>query len=116
MVEYKQSEDGSSNTHILSIDDDPLTQVLGKKSKGLPGVGSFVSKSKYNAALHPYLMYSGEKGEKRFWKASLIRCNHNLILFSSFARYEPLFLIENNKIIIFTSLLITSYDICYSHK
>lgn len=42
LVKSTQSESDNSSVHPLSIDNDPLTQVFGKKAKGLPGVGSFV--------------------------------------------------------------------------
>ncbi|KAJ6809755.1 uncharacterized protein M6B38_163125 [Iris pallida] len=64
LAESTQSESDNNSVHPLSIDNDPLTQVFGKKVKGLPGVGSFVSKRKYDATLHAHIMYTEEKGER----------------------------------------------------
>lgn len=64
IVESKQRESGNSSVHLLSIDNDPLTQVFVKKSKGLPGVGSYVSRRRYDVVLHSHIMYTEERGER----------------------------------------------------
>lgn len=64
MIEEAKTRGDDSNAHSLLIDDDPLTRVLGKKTNGLPGVGSCVSKTQYEASLPSHMLRLHDKAEK----------------------------------------------------
>ncbi|KAJ6827763.1 uncharacterized protein M6B38_366675 [Iris pallida] len=73
-VEEAKNSENNSDIHPLSIDSDPLTQVLGKNSKGsLPGVCSHVSRRQYEDCLPCHIMILNERTERKITEKNFER-------------------------------------------